>query len=607
MARSKKSRPVDGQNRPSAEAAIETAVGTNSGSADLPEQELQERVKSLIEQLSVAERDKRGAAIEALAAIGEPAVSSLTEALASEDHFTRGNAAAALGYMGTEIVTAPRPLIELLVDDTDSENRLLAAWALGNIKDRAAAAALRAALRDVAPRVREQAAYALGQLRDAAAVPVLIQALRDLEPRVRELAAFALALLRDAAAVPALIEAMSDAVPDVRVQAVWALGEIKEPAAAMALREALHDSDWGVRARAAAALGEIKDAQAVPALIEALQVEDSMVASTAAATLHRLGVGSIPSLIDALAHPHHQTRALAANVLKRFGAQAKAAIPALIQALQDPNQDVRIKAAEVFGAIGEDARAALPTIEKLRKKEGMNLIGLALAEAEVAIEGHSRGNLLEGRFPYGSIEREGDNFPGRRPGLPGELEPEPQKHEEPLPPPTPNQELERTQAAFDKLVEEIAAERERQAVKLQPVLNEYLLRWDEHQQALEEAAKASQQKRPQAEVFQQKHKLAEHVSNRLERLGFAIAYKEQPTDLMAQTNKRTPRGWFLLMPKGSRTPLLTKANLTDILREAGQPDRPGFELVQAPLRREPLREWLERIRRNTPQQHALQR
>jgi len=102
----------------------------------------------------------------------------------------------------------------------------------------------------------------------APAVPPLIQALGDSDSEVRLAAAWALGDLGDPQAVPALIQALRDHW-DVRRSAAEALVKIGTPAVPP-LIQALGDSDWDVRRAAAEALGKLGDPQAIPALIEAL-------------------------------------------------------------------------------------------------------------------------------------------------------------------------------------------------------------------------------------------------------------------------------------------------------------------------------------------------
>ena len=81
-------------------------------------------------------------------------------------------------------------------------------------------------LKDSAADVRQQAAFALGQIRDRAAVEALVIALKDSVSDVREQVAFALGQIRDPRAIDGLTAALKDSSADVRQQAAFALGQL---------------------------------------------------------------------------------------------------------------------------------------------------------------------------------------------------------------------------------------------------------------------------------------------------------------------------------------------------------------------------------------------
>ena len=119
---------------------------------------------------------------------------------------TRVMAARALGLMGAEA----RPAIDKLVLTMGDDNRLVqkeASLALRNI-GKTAAPALRQALTNSNPRIREGAALALGKMGAAAdpAIPDLIQLLTDRDYEVKNAAEFALRRIGEPA-VPFLKEA----------------------------------------------------------------------------------------------------------------------------------------------------------------------------------------------------------------------------------------------------------------------------------------------------------------------------------------------------------------------------------------------------------------
>jgi HEAT repeat protein len=106
---------------------------------------------------------RRHAALGALEMMGEPAVGPLTELLtSSRDATARQNSAEALGWIGS--AQATQALVDALQDGSEAV-RGQAAWALGEIGDTAAQAALeRAAEGDGSVLVQAEAQRALSQL-----------------------------------------------------------------------------------------------------------------------------------------------------------------------------------------------------------------------------------------------------------------------------------------------------------------------------------------------------------------------------------------------------------------------------------------------------------
>lgn len=149
-----------------------------------------------------------------------------------------------------------------LLGDRDREVATWAAFALGQIGDGAAEAALLAALDDVSP-VPDQVLLALGRAGTATTARAVARRLTGGSPEVRAAAALALGLLgkRLGDAMPReryareLAHMVNDPSPDVRYGAVYGLMRLPGPTAAVALIAALGDTDPEVRANAARGLG----------------------------------------------------------------------------------------------------------------------------------------------------------------------------------------------------------------------------------------------------------------------------------------------------------------------------------------------------------------
>ncbi|HJQ24388.1 MAG TPA: M56 family metallopeptidase [Blastocatellia bacterium] len=138
----------------------------------------------------------------------------------------------------------------------------------------AAVEALREALNDSDPEMREQALFALSQIGGARATEAIVAALKDQNVEVREKAAWTLGMRRGAGMVEALAAALRDENAGVREKAAWALGMKGNRNAVEPLMEALKDKSTDVRATAAWALGMRGDARAIKALNAAAKDEN---------------------------------------------------------------------------------------------------------------------------------------------------------------------------------------------------------------------------------------------------------------------------------------------------------------------------------------------
>jgi len=146
----------------------------------------------------------------------------------------------------------------VLMDALKDQNwqiRAKAAYGLGLKGGQKGIDSLIGALGDTIWQVREQAAWGLGLIGDARAIEPLIAAMRDEHADVREKAAWALGLKGDKRSVEPLMAALKDTSPRVRGMAAWALGLKGDPRAASDLKDLLKDADKGVRQKAAWALG----------------------------------------------------------------------------------------------------------------------------------------------------------------------------------------------------------------------------------------------------------------------------------------------------------------------------------------------------------------
>lgn len=152
---------------------------------------------------------------------------------------------------------------------------------------------------------------------------------------------------------------------------------------------------------------------------------------------------------------------------------------------------------------------------------------------------------------------------------------------------------------FDRCVESIASNREKQALELAEPLNAYLRCWCNN----EKYVSASLGARSSSDMAEAKCLLADHVRYQLKRLHLAIAYADHPAMLYSLANKKCLPGYFVLMAKDSRRALLARSNLSDLLTAATEPNgaRYGFRLVEGAIRHESLADWRRRTS-STPRQ-----
>jgi hypothetical protein len=130
------------------------------------------------------------------------------------------------------------------------------------------------------------AIFILGTLKDKRAAPALVALLReDRDPGIRSSAIKAVGFLRDPSAVPVLAELLDDA--DLRLDAVKALVKIANKPAVDALIQSLKHSE--VQVAAVQGLGEIADPSSKPALIALLrQSEEERVRGVSALAIQRI-------------------------------------------------------------------------------------------------------------------------------------------------------------------------------------------------------------------------------------------------------------------------------------------------------------------------------
>jgi HEAT repeat protein len=295
-------------------------------------------IPALIDLIDDSESSVCIAAAKALGNIGLPGISALIACLESEKFRFAVEALVHVGPLAADADPTLIPTLTILLDDSNTEVRSIAATALSYQGQAAASAlpALIARLEDIQPLVREIAAKVIGQVGSPAgikAVPGLILASRDAETRVRRSAVETLGIIG--------FLAVDDCVP--------------------AIATALEDPDDDVMRQAANALVRLVKAgvtSALSALVSALQSFSPNVRRVAQAkfnfALATVGASDAilyPPLISLLADPNPDVRRAVILALGRIGAAAKSAVPALQVCLNDTDPHARSWAADAIQKI----------------------------------------------------------------------------------------------------------------------------------------------------------------------------------------------------------------------------------------------------------------
>jgi HEAT repeat protein len=293
-------------------------------------------------------------------AVARDAVHDLTSAVHDSDLLVRRYATVALGKLGSAAEPAVPVLVGVLDDKSANaelqREALLAICQIGGTNAPEILPALRKALRDEDPLLREVAAGALLNLGEAAmpALPDLIPLLKEPEFRIRRNATLVLDRLLPKSegavarrAVPGLLHILeNEQSADLRLYVCWCFLQIpvdlKErefrQAKEILIKAALHDESFNVRCEAAraAVFNFGPEARAVtPTLIENLKQKTRIIDSTSAKTdgVGGEGAGGGTSVET---KGTRDGRVLPATAL---GVLGKAAGPAAKKALEEAAQD----------------------------------------------------------------------------------------------------------------------------------------------------------------------------------------------------------------------------------------------------------------------------
>ena len=362
-----------------------------------------------------------GKADEAVAppgAQGDPvgkAVTSLLDSAAKQDPAELDPAVDALAALGPPAI---RHLAARL-RDANEDVRGVVVEALGKIGGGDAAPALLAALSDESPGIREKAVEKLGELRVRSAVkPLLDQYHRDDNPQVRYECLTSLGLIGDPAAADLLLEETRSEDRYVRMWATDALCEMGDEHAAPIALGLLHDPDRYVREQVVRSCVRAFDtAEGHQALIELALSGDFQISVWARRDLHGYAAGGsgateVAEKIRAAARQALEGDQAVRGALLLGDLGDPAATDRLIEAVRDPDQWVRHHAAFLLGRMGEP-RAVPALIEALGDR--VELVSLTARQAlqEFAQRGDARAQEAIKKDTGGKPDAEAPRAQGR--------------------------------------------------------------------------------------------------------------------------------------------------------------------------------------------------
>jgi len=254
-------------------------------------------------------------------------------------------------------------LFDRALASTEPAVRRAAALTVGQVRVAARVPRLRALLTDPDTGAAASAAFALGLIRDSTpeTLSALEQALSG-RPSVGAEAAWALGEIGERARRPIVTGLAAPHAAPVRQALLVAAARLR-PVPVDAVRPLLRSADAAVVRAAAYAIGRPRAAAGVRSLLDVTEVADAETRAYAARGLARVAAGdslaveSLPALARLAADPSPHVRIAALGSLAGYGPAARASLTA---ATRDHDANVRVAAAQAAAtALGDDRAAWL--------------------------------------------------------------------------------------------------------------------------------------------------------------------------------------------------------------------------------------------------------
>lgn len=309
-------------------------------------------VEPLIATLNDTDWEVRQCAVNALKAIGEPAIDPLVVVFRGEDENMQKVAAVVLGEMGWMPADEAEQLkyIKTLIEDGVEQNITNALSKIGEQAIPPLVAIMKGeyGLQDKAVEALKNLGWTPADESDQIYYLIAIQDWDEL-------------LKKGDTAVTYLIQTLNDKQKTVRISAIEALAKIGDAKAVEPLIALLTDEDYEIRLNVVMALGLLGDGRAVEPLVTIMKGEGGFIQDKALEALHKLGWSPVDEA-DQIGY------LIAVQDWDGLVKKGEPAVSYLIQALNSANKEVVIGAAKTLGEI-RDIRAVEPLIDKLTKAD----------------------------------------------------------------------------------------------------------------------------------------------------------------------------------------------------------------------------------------------
>jgi HEAT repeat protein/S1-C subfamily serine protease len=346
---------------------------------------------------SVELRRYAASTLEKMGPDARNAAPDLVAALGDNDPLVRQAVARALGKMGRDVKdNAARPL-ELLMNDSNKDNRLAAAEGLSNLYAATSdLEALRKLLKHQDADLRPFAASALAKMGKNAkpALPELLEMAKSDTGELRRATMQVLSVVDPIDAKPGLsmvIESLSSGDTPTKLAALAALGTLAKEAPATVVNSVKEmTKDHEMKRAAITALAKLGTVQktAVTALAEMLKEGDDDSKDAATKAIIDLGPAAVPAVtefIKLMEVPgrvvYEEDRAKIdkyAGILAKIG---KPAIPALRRNLSNRSVTIHWGCAKALGEMGPIAREAVRDLQALLAQEPNSFVRDDIEEA----------------------------------------------------------------------------------------------------------------------------------------------------------------------------------------------------------------------------------